>query len=66
MRRPVRRRLTVCLSTVAATALLGGAFAPAASAGPDRKTQLPSHLSTSYSNAPNVVSDVPPFGRKLA
>ena len=66
MRHPVRLRLTVCLSTVAATALLGGVLAPAASASPGRDAQLPSHVGTTYSNAPNVVTGVPPFGRKLA
>ena len=65
MRRAARLRLTVCLSTVGATALLGGLLAPAAHAGPDRDTQLPAHVYSSNSKAPDVVSDVPPFGRKL-
>ena len=66
MSRAARLRLTVSLSTVAATAVLGGLLAPAAHAGPDRDTLLPSNGGTTKSNAPFVVSDVPPFGRKLA
>ena len=65
MRRPVRvlLRLTVCISTAAATAALGVVLAPAASAGPDRTTLLPKPA-LDAGNAQNHVP-VPPFGRKL-
>lgn len=65
MRRPVRHRLTVCACAAAATAVVGVGLAPAASAAPARTTLLPAHVSTTCSNAPNVVADVVPFGRKL-
>jgi hypothetical protein len=63
MRRSVCLRLTVCLSTAAATAALGLVFAPAASAAPDRTTLLPQPC-LDAGNAQNRVP-VPPFGRKL-
>jgi hypothetical protein len=64
MRRTARLRLTVLLSTATATAALGVLVAPPASAEPDRDTLLPDPARHS-GNAPNVVPDVPPFGRKL-
>ncbi len=64
MRSTARLRLTVCVCTAAATAAVGVLVAPAASADPARETLLPPQPSR-MSNAPNVVPDVPPFGRKL-
>lgn len=65
MRRPVRPRLTVCTSAAAAVAAVRAVLAPAASAAPARTTLLPAHVSTTSSNAPDVVAHVPPFGREL-
>ena len=71
MHRPVRTRLTACLVAAAATTALGVALAPAAQAGepgprPAAGSPLLDHLRNSTSsNAPNVMSNVPPFGRKL-
>ena len=65
MRRPVRLRLTACSCAAAALTAAGVVLAPAASAAPARTTLLPAHVSTTYSNAPSVVANVPPFGRKL-
>lgn len=65
MRRPVRLRLTACACTLAATAAAGVLLAPAASAAPERQTLLPlDKLEGSYSDAPNRMPNVPPFGRK--
>ena len=63
MRRPVRVRLTVCIATVASTAVLASVSAPAASADPAGPS-LPDHVGAK-SPAPGVVPGVPPFGRKL-
>ena len=65
MRRPVRVRLTVCVATAATTAVLAG-LAPAASADPGPSEAVLEHLRSTSSNAPSVVPNVPPFGRKLA
>ena len=65
MRRSVRTRLTVALATGATTAVLGGLLAPAASADPGPSDAVLQHLRTTSSNAPGVVPNVPPFGRKL-
>jgi hypothetical protein len=65
MRRPAPLRLTVVLSTATATAALGVLLAPTANADPDRDTLLPERARLK-SNAPSVVSDVPPFGRKIS
>lgn len=65
MRRPVRLRLTGCACALAATAAAGVLLAPTASAAPARDTLLPlDHLSGSNSDAPNRMTNVPPFGRK--
>ena len=72
MLRPVRTRLTACLVAAAATTALGVALAPAAEAGAPppgpaaSSSPLLDHLrANTSSNAPNVMSNVPPFGRKL-
>ena len=62
---PARLRLTVCLSTVAATAVLSAALAPAASANPVATSSMPGQAGSSSGNSPSVLSAVPPFGRKL-
>ena len=72
MPRPVRTRLTACLVAAAATTALGVALAPAAQAdGPGQgrsgSTSVLDHLrSSTSSNVPNIVTTVPPFGRKLS
>ena len=62
---PVRLRLTVCLSTVAATAALGAVLAPAASADMAPLPALPGKVGDCKGVAPGIIAAVPPFGRKL-
>lgn len=63
---PVRLRLTVLLSTVAATAALGTVLAPAASADhAPSPTLYPGYSGWSSGSAQSVLTGVPPFGRKL-
>lgn len=64
MPRRVRSRLTVCLAAAATTAI-GVVLAPAASANPVQDGTVLDHLRSTKSNAPNVLPNVPPFGRKL-
>jgi hypothetical protein len=61
----VRLRLTVCLSTVAATAVLGAVLAPAASANPVASSSMPGNAASSSGQSPSILTGVPPFGRKL-
>lgn len=65
MLRTARLRLTVVLWTATAAAAMGVLLAPAASASPDRDCLLPDQA-RERGNAPSVVSDVPPFGRKIS
>ena len=72
MPRPVRTRLTACLLAAAATTAMGVVLAPSAQAdepgrGPAAGSTVLQHLrANTQSNVPNIVTTVPPFGRKLS
>lgn len=71
MPRAALTRSTAVLAAAAATTALGVALAPAAQAdgsvqGPAAGSTLLQHLrENTQSNVPNIVTTVPPFGRRL-